>query len=410
MGMTLKLAWRNLWRQPRRTWLTMGAIVFSNMLLVLMISLQFGMYRMMIDNSLQAFTGHMQVQAPGYNDDKKLRQVVPDIEQLAAQLRESTGLTTIGARAAAFALVSSEDRTYGVQVFGVEPAYEPQVSSIPGLTKEGRFLNDNNAAEVVLGSLLARNLQVSVGDELTVLGSGRDGSFAAGVVIVAGLFESGIAELDRSVVEMPLGYFQDTFAMRGAGNAITVNASDLFLAGQVQQQVELQLSGRSDLVVLDWDTLQPGLQQSIKADIAGAWFMYGVLVVLVAFSVLNTQLMSVLERTKEFGITMALGLTPGRLGWLVVLETTLMGLMGLLLGMLLGALLTGYFGYVGFAWPGMEEMTEKFNLPGRFYPQVTLLTAFVGPAIVFVGTMLAAIYPALRLHWLQPVTAMRAAQ
>jgi ABC-type antimicrobial peptide transport system permease subunit len=132
-------------------------------------------------------------------------------------------------------------------------------------------------------------------------------------------------------------------------------------------------------------------------------------VVLVAFSVLNTQLMSVLERTHEFGIVMSLGLTPGRLGRLVILETLMMGAIGLILGALLGGLITLWFGWNGFSYPGMDQMAANFNLPDRFYPQATLLTLTIGPAVVFLGSFLSALYPALRLYWLHPVEAMRAA-
>ena len=133
MNVVTRLAWRNLWRPPRRSWLTIGAMVFSNAILVFMISLQFGMYELMIDNTLQSFTGHMQVQAPGYKDDAKMRQVVPEVAKLAADLRRELGTEKIAARAAAFALASSEERSYGLQVIGVDPEYEPQVSTIPGL-------------------------------------------------------------------------------------------------------------------------------------------------------------------------------------------------------------------------------------------------------------------------------------
>jgi ABC-type antimicrobial peptide transport system permease subunit len=117
--------------------------------------------------------------------------------------------------------------------------------------------------------------------------------------------------------------------------------------------------------------------------------------------------MSVLERTREFGIVMALGLTPGRLGRLVLLETAIMGSIGLIFGALLGGIVTWWFSVNGFSYPGMEEMAAKFNLPARFYPQVTPLSLFVGPAVVFVFTLLAAVYPALRLNRLHPVEAMR---
>jgi ABC-type lipoprotein release transport system permease subunit len=391
----------------RRTWLTVGAMVFSNALLVFMISIQFSTYELMIDNTLQAFTGHLQVQAPGYKDDLKIRQVVPDVASIASSLRRELGLETIAARAAAFALASSEERTYGLQIYGVETKFESFVSTIPGLVREGRYLDDLVASEIVVGKVLAQNLRVALGDEVTLLGSGRDGSFAAAIATVVGIFDSGVPDIDRSIAEVPLGFFQDVFYMEGAGHQVVIAAPDLASVDLLKPRIEALVP--AGLVVHDWDALQPSLRQAIQADLGSAFFMYGVLVVLVAFSVLNTQLMSVLERTHEFGITMALGIAPGRLGRIVFLETAFMGLVGVALGALLGGIVTEWFGYTGFSYPGMEEMAVNFNLPSRFYPQASLLSLFLGPVIVFVGGMLAAIYPALRLHWLQPVEAMRAA-
>ena len=202
MTMNLRLAWRNLWRHSRRTWLTASAMIFSNVLLVFMISLQFGSYQMMINNTLQAFSGHLQIQAEGYQDSPRMRTSVPEVIELAEEVRRDLAGANVTARAAGFALASSEQRSFGIQVYGVQPAFEPLVSSIPGLVKTGRFLDDPEAAEIVLGSVMARNLKVSVGDEVTLLGSGRDGSFAAGVVTVAGLFESGIADMDLSLIHI----------------------------------------------------------------------------------------------------------------------------------------------------------------------------------------------------------------
>jgi len=408
VNLVFRLAWRNLWRQPRRTWLTTGAMMFSNMLLVFMISLQFGMYGLMIDNTLQAFTGHLQIQAPGYIDDKKMRQNVADIVPLAESLRSQFPAENIAARATGFALVSSDERSYGIAVFGVEPEFESSVSTIPGLISEGRFLGENDATEIFIGAALARNLRVGLGDELTLLGSGLDGSFAAAVVNIVGIFDSGLADIDRSISEVPLGLFQEVFYMDGSGHHIVINSGSIDGVAELQSQVGASLPTGQDLVVHDWDALQPGLQQAIKADMSSAFFMYGILVILVAFSVLNTQLMSVLERTHEFGIVMSLGLTPGRLGRLVLLETAIMGVLGLLLGALLGGLFTYWFSVNGFAYPGMDEMAAKFNLPARFYPQVSTLSLLIGPVVVFIFTILAAVYPALRLHRLHPVEAMRA--
>ncbi len=405
---TLRMAWRNLWRHGRRTWLTVGAMIFSNSLLVFSISLQFGSYDMMIDNTLQAYSGHLQLQHPRYLDEPRMRYAVADAEATAQRWRERLGLASISARASGFALASSKQRSYGIQVLGVDARHEPLVSTLPGLVKQGRYLEPGRREEIVIGAALARNLQVGLGDELTFLGSGFDDSFAAGVVNIVGIFESGIADLDRSMAQVNLGYFQDAFAMGSHGHSIVLRAPRIDDVAALQQAIQALPGNPEDSVLRDWDELQPGLRQAIQADMTSAWFMYIVLIVLVAFSVLNTQLMSVLERTREFGVMMALGLKPQRLARLVLLETSLMTSLGLVLGIGVGFLVTWYLSVAGFSYPGMAEMADKFNLPERMYPAISVLSLTLGPAVVAAGCLLAALYPALRLYRLLPIEAMRA--
>jgi putative ABC transport system permease protein len=402
-----RLAWRNLWRNRRRTWLTVGAMIFSNVLLVFLISLQLGSYKVMIENTLSTLTGHLQVQQVGYLDNPRMRTSIEDVAVRATALRDTLGVSTVAARATAFALASSEDRSFGIQIMGVQPEFEPLVSTLPGLVKQGSWFSSNTAEEIVLGAVLARNLQVSLGDEITFMGSGRDGSFAAGIARVVGILESGMPAVDRSMAQLPLAYFDSVFAMEGQGHMIVVNVPLMALVEDFQNRIISTLADNTELVVLDWDALVPGLRQAIKADMASAWFIYAILIVLVAFSVLNTQLMSVLERTREFGTMLALGIRPGRLGRLVALETFFMAALGLGIGVFLGYLVALYLSFVGFTMPGMEEMAQKFNMPDRMYPEMSFLSIFWGPAVVFLGAMLAAIYPATRLLRLQPVIAMR---
>jgi hypothetical protein len=379
MNIILRLAWRNLWRQPRRTWLTVGAMVFSNALLVFMISIQFSTYELMIDNTLQAFTGHMQVQAPGYKDDLKMRQVVPDVTSLASSLRRELGLETIAARAAAFALASSEERTYGLQIYGVEPQFESFVSTIPGLIRDGRYLKDPNATEIVIGKVLARNLRVALGDEVTLLGSGRDGSFAAAIATVVGIFDSGVPDLDRSIAEVPLGFFQDVFYMEGAGHQVVIAAPDLTSVELLKPRVELLVP--DELAVHDWDALQPGLKQAIQADLSSAFFMYAVLVVLVAgpeqrvFHVRGAGRAGCLQRS-QYAAHVGAGANPRVRHYHVAGHCTGKarparhsrdcvdgpgrfgaGRADLGLGALIGGIVTEWFGYTGFSYPGMEEMS-----------------------------------------------------
>jgi ABC-type lipoprotein release transport system permease subunit len=406
VSISWRLAWRNLWRHRRRTWLTVGAMVFCNVLLIFLISLQLGSYQMMIDNSLATYTGHLQVQHRDYLDEQRMRQSVPAVVELASRARETLEFDDVAARGLAFALASSEQRSFGVLITGVQPEFEPRVSTLAGFIREGRYLAPGDRDHIVVGSILARNLKVGVGDEVTFLGSGRDGSFSAGVATIIGILRSGMDAIDRSVAQVPLSWFQETFSMGEHGHSVVVRLPGLDQVPAAQAALQNLLTG--ELVVQDWDALQPGLRQAIASDMASAWFTYVVLIVLVAFSVLNTQLMAVLERTREFGVMLALGMRPSQLARLVGMETLLMSVLGLLLGVLLGAILTVYLAKVGFAYPGMEEFGAKFNMPGRMYPEVSPLSLLWGPAVVLLGAMLAAVYPARRLFRLQPVEAMRA--
>jgi len=408
MNLTWLLAWRNLWRHARRTWLTVGAMVLCNVLLIALISLQFGAYDMMLDNSLGAVSGHLQIQHADYLEEQRMRQVVPDAAALARRLASIPGVAGAAVRAEAFALAAGDERSFGIRVTGVQPEREPEVSSLPGLVSRGRYLQHPGAAEAVIGARLAENLRVDVGEELVLLGSGRDGSVAAGVATVVGILESGLTDVDRGLAAVPLGWFDSTFAMRGAAHRVVLRLDGLDTLTRVQPLVQAALPADDGLALRDWNALQPGLQQAIRSDMLSAWFMYAVLIALVALSVLNTQLMSVLERTREFGVMLALGLGPGRLARLVGMETCLLGLLGLLIGLLLGTALAWYLSVAGFSYPGMAEMSDRFNLPGRLYPQVSLLSMLWGPLTVFAGVLLAAVYPALQLFRLQPVAAMHA--
>ncbi len=407
MPATLRLAWRNIWRNPRRTLLTLLAIAFGAGLLVFSVGFQLGQYEAMITNAVRTYQGLLQVQAPGFVDAPRLRNSLPAIQQLGAQLRHQTGIEQIAARAQGFALLSSAERTYATLVVGVEPAREPEVSTIPGLIQQGRYLGSLAAAEVVIGESLARNMQLRVGDELTLLGNGRDGSIAASILKVVGIFASGNRELDRNLVQIPLHHFQATFSMKDQGHSLVIFHPQTDRAEALQQQLRQALPKPETMAVLRWDELMPGLREMIELDYASGWFMYIVLVAIITFSIMNTFLMSVLERTREFGIMLALGYTPWNIGRMVMLEALLLTLLGLSLGTLIGLGVNLYFSHFGLTIAGMEELAELYNMPNRLTPQVSLRSTLTGPATILIFTLLAALYPALRIRRLEPVEAMR---
>lgn len=411
MGIVLRLAWRNLWRQRRRTLLTASAIAFSATLLVFLISIQLGAYDMILDTTLHLFPGHVQVQHRDYLDQPQMRATVPDAAALAERMRARLKDAGVAARGYAFSLASSRDRSYGVQVVGVQPRFEPTVSSIARRVASGRYFSGELAPELVLGETLARNLRIKVGDELTLLGSGKDGSMAATVLPVVGIFNSGSPDIDRGMVQMPLATFQEVFSMGGDAHAIVISAPALERLPSIVAGVQALLPPPSKttppLAVRTWQEFMPGLEQLIQVDKISNGFTYTILIVVVTFSILNTFLMAVLERTREFGIMLALGAKPLRIGALVMLESLLLTLLGLAVGLLLGGGIAYYFYLYGFTFPGLKELHAQYGLPGVVHPQISWVTLLLGPSIILLFTTIAAVYPALRIRRLQPVEAIR---
>ena len=411
MSIDLKMAWRNIWRHPRRAILTMAAITFATLLLIFMLSWQFGSYDTMINAAVKVHTGHLQVQAEGYNEQRAMRLVVPDPAAVSRILDETPGVAAHAARASAFSLVSSKERSYGVAVMGIDPAKEAQVTTLKQLIRQGSYLAAGDADQALVGELLAKNLRVGVGDEVVLLGQGRDGSIAATVVRIKGIFSYGQDEFDRNFIYLPLPYFQEVYSMRGAAHEVAALCTSREAVPRTKEAIAIGIKNidtKKKLVVLDWMELMPGLIQSIQIDLVSGLIMYVILIIVVAFSILNTFLMVIFERTREFGVFLAMGTTPGRLTRLLLLESTALTMLGTVIGIIAGSLVTWYFQVHGIIISGTSEMMRQYGLPERMYPQLSALSIAIGAGLVLVITLVAALYPALKVRRLRPVEAMRA--
>jgi len=411
VSIEIKMAWRNIWRNSRRSVLTILAIVFATMLLVFMLSFQFGSYDTMINTAVKIHTGHVQVQAEGYRDKMDIRLVVPNPGAVDDVIKDTPEINAYTSRANAFSLVSSSDRTYGVLLTGIDPEREAKVSTLKKLVRRGEYLAQEDTDMALVGELLAENLKVDIGDELVVLGQGRDGSVAASVLKVKGIFSSGEDKFDRNSVQMSLGYFQDVFSMRGAVHEVVVLGSSLEDVKKIKKKLGAgvrSIDNDGKLVILDWMELMPGIVQSIKLDLVSGLIMYVILIVVVAFSILNTFLMAIFERTREFGVLMAIGMTPGRLMRSLFLESVTITFIGIILGIISGGMVTWYFQVHGIVISGASEFLSQYGLPERMYPQLSIFSVSIGAGIVLIITILTAIYPVLKVRRLRPVEAMTA--
>lgn len=411
----LKMAWRNIWRNTRRTVLTACAICFASVLLIFMLSLQFGSYATMINASVKIHTGHLQIQAAGYHEKKRMRMVVPDPEAVGSVLASIAAVDVWTYRANAFSMVSTAERTYGALVIGIAPQREARVSTLKQTIQNGRYFpaEDRSAPSeltpALVGCLLAENLGIAVGDELTIMGQGRDGSVAATVARVIGIYKSGMDEYDRSTVQIPLTAFQSIYTMGTAVHEVVVIGSSLKKVPEIKAAAAARLKDRFpdvDLTVLNWETLVPGLKQAISLDLVMGVIMYFILVVVVAFSILNTFLMALFERTHEFGVLMAVGTQRSRLTRVLVAESAMLTFLGSMAGVVIGILVTLYFQTRGIDVSGSSEILSQYGISGKIHPRLSFFTVIAGPSIVYLITILSALYPALKIRRMTPLEAL----
>lgn len=405
--MLAALAWRNLWRRPQRTILSLVSIAIVTALLVFMLSFQIGVYATMKETTLRIFDGYAQLQPHGYADDPSLDRTIEHPERLVQAAETVGGITTAAARVNSFAILANGQRSYGAAVVGVDPASEAKISSIASTIQSGRYLRASDTDSAILGDILARNLGLAVGGKVTVLGSARDGSVAADVLRVAGIYHSGIPELDRSILEMPLARAQETFGMTDAANTIALGGPSLGAVNRALPSLEA-LGRERGVAVRDWAAMEPAMRDAIDLKYATSLLFYLTLVTVVAFIILNTLLMSVLERTREFGMLLALGMRSSQIGAMVWIELIGLALFGCAIGLAIGGGLTLWLEHVGVVIPGLTKLLAQFGLPGRLYPTLTPFSAMIGPGVLLAAIAVGGVVPYLRVTRLTPALAMRA--
>lgn len=405
--MTLRLAaiaWRNLWRNQRRTWLTVAGIAFAVWLLVFARSMQDGTFGTMVDNGARLLPGHVQVQHLNYADAPHMEYTLKGARILQA-LKATGDFEFVSQRAQGFALVAAGEKSFGAQVIGVEADIEAQWSTLATSHMQGRYLQ--SPGEAFIGEILARNIGVGLGDELVVLGTAKEGGVAALALDVVGVVTSSITELDRSILLIDINDFRDAWGLDAdEAHAVvaigkTLNRSESGLAEVAQTD--------PDHNYRNWRDLMPEAEQMWNMKIVTTEGMFYIIAVIVGFSVINTFMMLVFERTPEMGMLMAVGMKPGYLMAQLQVEALLVALLGIVAGGLLAAAIVIPLGSVGIPYPieGLEGIMQTMTIPERLYPQFELRPLWIASLIMVLGTQVAALIPGGRILRLKPVDALR---
>jgi putative ABC transport system permease protein len=402
--LTLRMAFRNVLRQKRRTLFTGASVAGGFALAVIFIGWVDGSY----DNIINQFTrnrlGHIQIHEKTYLDRPSLYKTVDDVGRLGRILDETAGVVSWAPRTYAAGLAADGDRSAGVEVIGVDPKREDAATGFAKKIIRGRNFSAPRAAEVILGRGLAEILQAKMGDSVAFVSQAADGSIAQGLYRIAGVASTGDDVSDRVSLFLPLGTMQDLFVLDGKVHEIAVIVNKLSRVDKIAAALARRID-QPGLSVEPWQVFARSFYKAMRADKAGMWVLLIVIVVIVAVGVLNTVLMSVLERRREYGLLKAVGTKPAGIVRLVLLEVLILSLAAMTVGAALGlganAFLSRHgirFG-TGLTYGGVVFDTMKSEINFR---------SFTIPALtVIISAVLVSFFPAVKAARTEPARTMR---
>jgi ABC-type lipoprotein release transport system permease subunit len=415
MGVLLlvKIGWRNLWRNPRGTLLTALALGLGLTLLLISLGLLDGSHEQMVGNGVRFGTGHVVIQAQGYQDTGSLELLLP------ARVVSTTGeflhaealkhvVRGVSPRLLASGLLSSAANASGVSMMGVIPKEERAVSLIPQRIVEGNYLSDDQQSGVVIGADLASKLDVKIGAKVVLMTQAVQlpdteatdaggGEMQSTLLRVSGIFRTGIQAIDAHVIQLPLPEAQ---TLLGVPDRVTQVAVLLEREGDslmVARALRKQLTG-VPVEILPWRESMPTLAQLFLLDEAFNYVMNGVVLAMVGLGILNTILMRVLERRYEFGLCSALGLRPAQLGVMIIGESLALTAISLALGLALGLSVQHYFATAGLdlRWFFHSSLPTALVFDPIIYSRLSLTRIASSVGIVFLTATVISFYPALK--------------
>ena len=407
MGKLFKLAWRNVWRNRRRTVIAVVAIALGLALMLFFDGLLGGSKQAIYGNTVKLQGGNVQVHAPGYRERAKRLPLFPlaDADAAVGAARAQPQVIVASKRIETSGMVSSREGTFPVVITGIEPEPEAAVSLMAKHIVQGRYLAANDEDVLLIGQALAKNLEVTVGDRVTMVGRATHEQMRRRTMTVAGIFDMGIPEMEKRMVYVSLAEAQALFDLRDQATEV---AAYLERVGQEQTVVDSLRAALPAYEVDAWDTLDPSTKQTMEME-DQVMSIFGLIILLIAgVGILNLMLMAVFERTREIGLMAAMGLKRHEIVILFLLEGILIGLLGALVGCMLGGLVTAYYGTVGLEWAASSAEYSELAalLGGRIYFTVGIDVLLGRALTVAIIAALASLYPAWQASKREPAEAL----
>lgn len=414
--MLMVLAWRNLWRHRKRTLITLSSIAIGFGLAVLSIGIGDGSHNSLIRNAINLGEGHLTIQARGYIEAPANHKYLADGVSLLQKLETLSVPASIEPRISLQVLSSTANNSVGAALEGLSSLKDPRVEMLQPLLIKGVWLKPGDARGIVIGTGMASKLKAKIGSKVVLMAGNKSGDSQAQLGRVRGIFNAKMAEMDDYLILSDIQFARRFLEGEGADVAkqpitrIAIFLDDVDSLPLWKEKVKAAVDN-SQVIAMDWQEMMPQLVQFIAIDDAGNYVFLVLILIMVVFGVLNTVLMSVLERTREFGLIRALGLSRRSLLALVFCESFILGLLAIVSGWAVGGSIHLWFSHNGIDFTAlmgeggnvmMGAVMDPIIYTELSWDRITQLTT-----IIFTVTLASGIYPAIKAARVTPVEALR---
>jgi ABC-type lipoprotein release transport system permease subunit len=414
-GKLLRIAWRNLWWNPRRTLIAMSAIGLGYAMLMFVASLMAGLRQQMIESGTDLLLSDVEVHAPDYYPDRPINRTLggrngTDVSALVAAIAADPRIQAVSPRVYAYGLVSATHQSAGAQLLGVVPDLEQKITVLQTRMVKGTYLSKRVPKGVVMGDKLATAIGVDVGSEIVLLTPAADGSTGNDLYTITGFFHTGLDDMDRGLVLMPLTSLQELLRLpAGRIHEVGIKLRDITTAQTTAAALGVQLGKTLSVQVRPWQELAPELADYVQFNRRVTYILFFIFFLSAAMGIVNTMLMSIIERTRELGVLMALGMRPAEVVVLIVMEAASLAGASLVLGAMLGAPILWYLQVHGLNLGGNRGAISLAGIVvGPLWYGRPDFAAYTQAALGLTFTaLLAALYPALRAARFRPAEALR---
>lgn len=401
-----QLAVKNILAYKKRSIITLLLTAISTALLVFTSAFMGGSHSTMIRNAVELYPGYLQITGKGFRDTPSLDHIMIDIQPVREVLLSQDDIEVFAERFETFVLFSSDEKATGALLAGIEPEKEAHISRLKSALTEGRYLNDDDTGQLYIGFELAKKLKLGVGDSVSYIGTGADYSFAADNLTVVGIFKTGLYEFDGSSAFVSKKYFDYAMASQNMASHIIVQPKNTEDAQHLAERLNTLLPG--DFESESWLDTMSGLVQGMELDSIFGYITLAIIFIVIFFVIMIYTLLGVFTRIREIGVLRAIGTTSKQVFTLLVAESALLTLAGVILGGCIGGILAYYFEMNPLYFSGYEDQFKHYGLVQSSLPTVfSPLIILRDMTLMFLLGVGCTIYPIFKILSYNPVEAMR---